>query len=102
MYWTYYWGMHMFWWIFWLLLVVVFAFVVMRTGSATGEDEAIDTLRHHFASGDIDEGEYRRRLAILSEPGTIVHRKKSRAVAATPPRPTRTEGRPNEPAHHGA
>jgi putative membrane protein len=65
MYWSYhYWGMHLFWWIFWIALVVLLA----STGwprSYTTRDTAIDTLRTRYASGEIDAAEYNERLAVL-------------------------------------
>ena len=67
MYWGYYWGMHMFWWIFWLLLVGSFVFWAWRPSDAKLHDEAIDILRSQYATGEISEDEYRRRLQVLSE-----------------------------------
>lgn len=67
MYWSHhYWGMHMFWWIFWLAIMFwVFSRgwpMAMRRG-----DSAIEELRRTYASGQISEEEYRRRLAVLTE-----------------------------------
>jgi putative membrane protein len=67
MYWGYYWGMHMFWWIFWLLLVGSFVFWAWRPSEPRVHDEAIDILRSQYATGEISEDEYRRRLAVLTE-----------------------------------
>lgn len=60
MYWGYhYWGMHLFWWFFWLAIVVL----LLSTGwprsrivahDAT-RDAAIDALRTRYAAGEIDE-----------------------------------------------
>lgn len=38
------------------------------TGSPAGASEAALILRRRFAAGEIDEDEFRRRLAALSEP----------------------------------
>ncbi|HEU4611127.1 MAG TPA: SHOCT domain-containing protein [Kofleriaceae bacterium] len=67
MYWGYYWGMHMFWWIFWLLLVGSFVFWAWRPSDVRPHDEAIDILRSQYATGEISEDEYRRRLSVLTE-----------------------------------
>lgn len=68
MYWGYhYWGMHLFWWIFWFALIMI----LVGTGwpkSRLGNhhDRAIEALRERYASGEIDEAEYRDRLAVLT------------------------------------
>ena len=66
MYWGYhYWGMHMFWWIFWVVIISALLFwpaprLLRRC------DTALDTLRRRYASGEIDDEEYRHRLQILA------------------------------------
>jgi hypothetical protein len=43
MYWGHhYWGMHAFWWIFWMMLVAMFVFVVWRPTQLRGRDGALD------------------------------------------------------------
>lgn len=71
MYWGYhYWGMHLFWWFFWLAIVVL----LLTTGwprarviapGAGGRDAALDALRMRYAAGEIDEEEYQERMAVL-------------------------------------
>ena len=70
MYWGYhYWGMHLFWWLFWLAIVAV----LLATGwprsrivtRDAGRDAALDALRMRYAAGEIDEEEYQERLAVL-------------------------------------
>ncbi|HEX2692342.1 MAG TPA: hypothetical protein VHN14_37300 [Kofleriaceae bacterium] len=68
MYWGYhYWGMHLFWWIFWIVLLGL----LLTTGwprsrvRARVDDDAIDTLRNRYAAGEIEEIEYFQRLAVL-------------------------------------
>jgi putative membrane protein len=63
MYW--FWGMNMFWWIFWLaLLAVMFVWVLPR--GAHRRDSAIDVLREKYAAGEMADDEYRHRLAVLN------------------------------------
>ncbi len=71
MYWGYhYWGMHLFWWFFWLAIVVL----LLTTGwprsriaaRDTMRDAAIDALRTRYAAGEIDEEEYQERLSVLT------------------------------------
>lgn len=77
MYWSSnYWGMTMFWWIFWVLAVALFfVFVVPRGRVRPPRDPATDELRRRYAAGEIDEAEYRRRLDVLQgpPPATPIH-----------------------------
>jgi putative membrane protein len=90
MYWGYhYWGMHLFWWFFWLAIVVL----LLGTGwprsrivtRDAGRDGALDALRMRYAAGEIDEEEYQERLAVLS--GTS-------GAAPRPPGRVRDDGQP--------
>ena len=63
MYW--FWGMNMFWWIFWIaLLVVIFAW--MRPRASIRQDAAIEVLREKFAAGEITDEQYVHRLEVLT------------------------------------
>lgn len=67
MYWgNHYWGMHMFWWIFWLALVSSLVFWSWPTPTKR-RDSALETLRRTYAAGEISEEEYRHRLAVLTD-----------------------------------
>ena len=73
MYWSnHYWGMHMFWWIFWMVLVFSLLFWAWPTPTKR-RDSAIEELRRTYASGQITEEEYRHRLAVLTEGRTDEH-----------------------------
>jgi putative membrane protein len=64
MYWGYhYWGMHAFWWMFWVAIVVWLLFWPPRARAP--RDSALETLRRRFAAGAIDDDEYRHRLGVL-------------------------------------
>lgn len=76
-----YWGMHMFWWIFWVLIISLLLF---SPWPVRRRDSAIDVLRRRFAAGEITEDEYRQRLDVLGTEGR-------RAGEAAPQ---------NERAHH--
>lgn len=66
MYWGYhYWGMHLFWWIFWIAIVVVLVSTGWPRSYGRPRDRAIDTLRSRYAAGEITEAEYRERMAVL-------------------------------------
>jgi putative membrane protein len=74
MYW--FWGMNMFWWIFWLLLVfgVIFAWQRPRTGIR--RDAAVDVLREKYAAGEVSDEEYQHRLDVLTARERTVPRDK--------------------------
>lgn len=60
-------GMHFFWWLFWIALVVTaFATVtpVPKNQMKSGE-RALDILRRRYAAGQVSTEEYERRKAVL-------------------------------------
>ncbi|MGE5183702.1 MAG: SHOCT domain-containing protein [Acidobacteriota bacterium] len=59
--------MTLFWWLFWVAIVALLLATGWPRGRASmrAEDTAIDTLRQRYAAGEIDETEYRERLAVL-------------------------------------
>ena len=54
-----YWGMHSFWWIFWLI-IILWAIRTSRknAGQQTKEDNALEILKKRFAKGEITKDEY--------------------------------------------
>jgi putative membrane protein len=93
MYWGYhYWGMHLFWWFFWLAIVVL----LLATGwprsrmiaRDAGRDAALDALRMRYAAGEIDEEEYQERLAVLTGTSRAAPRPPDRMGGDGPPRVT--------------
>ena len=60
-------GMHVFWWAFWFILIVtLFSTVrpVPRNQLRSGE-RALDILRRRYAAGQVTTEEYERRKAVL-------------------------------------
>ena len=60
-------GMHVFWWAFWFILIVtLFSTVtpVPRNQLRSGE-RALDILRRRYAAGQVSTEEYEHRKAIL-------------------------------------
>lgn len=61
------------WWpifpIFWLLCFLVIAFLISRRARhcAPGRHSGVARLSERYAAGEIDETEYRERLAVLRE-----------------------------------
>jgi len=68
-----FWGMHVGWWIFWIVLVGVIVWVFSRSTAGRGpgpndhpsRDDPEEILRRRFAAGDIDRDEYEDRLREL-------------------------------------
>ena len=60
-------GMHVFWWAFWLILIVsLFSIVtpVPKNQLRSGE-RALDILRRRYAAGQVSTEEYEERKAVL-------------------------------------
>lgn len=94
MYWGYhYWGMHLFWWFFWLALVVLLLSTGWPRSRMTMRDAAIDALRTRYAAGEIDEEEYQERLAVLAGMGRTGARAPDRGHRADAPTPRVPEDR---------
>jgi len=66
---NHYWGMHMFWWIFWVVIVSLLLFSPWPARPGIRRDSAVDVLRRRFAAGEITEEEYRRGLDVLGSEG---------------------------------
>jgi putative membrane protein len=95
MYWGYhYWGMHLFWWFFWLALVVLLVSTGWPRSRVTMRDAAIDALRTRYAAGEIDEEEYQERLAVLTGAGRTPPRPPDRGPRADPQPPPGPDERP--------
>jgi putative membrane protein len=69
-----FWGMHLFWWGFWILAMVsVFGFNVPERARVNSLDPHI-ILRRRFAKGDISEDEYKKITAQLRSDEESVQR----------------------------
>ena len=63
---NYYWGMDLIWWIVWILFLVwVFAVPYDIPFQRNKKDSPLDILKKHFASGGISEKEYLEKKRIL-------------------------------------
>ena len=61
------WGMHGFWWLFWLAVTVMFAILLMRAAgrAARPAETPLELLRRRYAASEIDAQEYEKRKATL-------------------------------------
>ena len=62
----YFGGMHLFWWIIWILLIVwIFATPYNLPGQRMKKDTPLEILKKRFASGIISKEEYLEKKKIL-------------------------------------
>jgi putative membrane protein len=87
-YWSF-WGMHLFWWLFWALMVVLFFTAVAPASRGRMRvDEDPDTiLRRRYARGELSTAEYEERLVVLRRTyrETYPVREPSSRESTTPP-----------------
>lgn len=61
-----YFGMHFLWWIIWIIILIsIFALPYGGLGSNPKEADAINVLKERFAKGEIDKDEYEEKLKTL-------------------------------------
>lgn len=59
-------GMHVFWWLFWLFLFISFFFFDFSPAKKKKENP-FHILKKRFANGEITEEEYREKKSVLEE-----------------------------------
>ncbi|MFV7236131.1 MULTISPECIES: SHOCT domain-containing protein [Flavobacterium] len=63
-----FWGMHLLWWIFWVILVIwIFATPYNIPGQRTKNDTPLDILKKRFAKGEITKEEFDEKKKFLDE-----------------------------------
>ncbi len=70
----YYWGMHGFWWLFWVLLWIVFfsSMMPMRRSTYRQMQSPLQLLQKRYAAGEITREEYEeRRITLLRDAKTL-------------------------------
>ena len=66
---NHYFGMHGFWWLFWVIVLIVF-FLALKPyliGGNKGKDSSLDILRRKYAAGDISKEEFEERKRVLED-----------------------------------
>jgi putative membrane protein len=63
-----YWGMHFFWWLFWVI-IILWAYRTSRknTNQQAKEDGSLEILKKRFAKGEITKDEYEEIKKILDK-----------------------------------
>ena len=68
-------GMHFFWWLFWLglILTTFTTFTPVPKSQMKSGERALDILRRRYAAGKVTTEEYERRKKVLErdEPGSV-------------------------------
>ena len=64
-------GMHVFWWLFWVLIIIAFAalFTPVPKQQAKRRDTPMNVLQRRYAAGEISTDEYEQRRAVLTRDG---------------------------------
>ena len=60
-------GMHIIWWIIWILFIIWVFATPFFYGSVRNRDTSYDILRKRFAAGEITKEEYQEAKSILDE-----------------------------------
>lgn len=60
-----FWGMHMFWWIVWVILLFWIFFTPYDVPGKKRRESPLDILQRRLASGEISKEEYEERRAII-------------------------------------
>ena len=64
-------GMHLLWWLFWVVVIVAFVslFTPVPKQEAKRRDTPLDILQRRYAAGEISTEEYEQRRAGLGRDG---------------------------------
>ena len=64
-------GMHLFWWLFWVLIIIGFAtaFTPVPKQEARRRGTALEVLQRRYAAGEISTDEYDQRRGVLLRDG---------------------------------
>ena len=61
-----FWGMHMFWWLFWVLLIMLFVGVATPVPRSRAKQAPLDILQRRYAAGEISTADYEERKEKLT------------------------------------
>lgn len=60
-----FWGMHFFWWFFWVAIVVMLFTPITPISVSRRRDTPLEILQRRYAAGEISMQEYEERKATL-------------------------------------
>lgn len=61
-----FWGMHLFWWLFWIVLFVAFFSLATPVPRRHVRETALEQLQRRYAAGEISTTEYEERKEKLT------------------------------------
>jgi putative membrane protein len=63
----FFWGMHLLWWLFWIVLILAFFSLVTPVSrrKARPRETALEILQRRYAAGEISSEDYEARKATL-------------------------------------
>ena len=62
-----FWGMHVFWWLFWIAVVVVLFLPLTPVSRGRRRETPLEVLQRRYAAGEISTEEYEERKTKLIE-----------------------------------
>lgn len=60
-----FWGMHIFWWLFWVAVIVVLFLPITPVSRGRRRETPLEVLQRRYAAGEISTEEYEERKAKL-------------------------------------
>lgn len=60
-----FWGMHVFWWLFWIILIIAFFALATPLPRHRARQTPLELLQRRYAAGEISSEEYEERKAKL-------------------------------------
>ena len=65
-----FWGMHLVWWIIWIILIIwVYTVLIKAAQEGIKKESPLDILQRKYAKGEISTEEYEERKAVLKKDG---------------------------------
>ncbi len=62
-----FWGMHLFWWLFWLVLIAAFFALMTPVPRKQARETPLEILQRRYAAGEISTDEYAERKNRLEQ-----------------------------------
>ncbi len=60
------WGMHVFWWLFWIVVIVVLFSPITPVSRGRRRETPLEVLQRRYAAGEISSEDYEERKAKLN------------------------------------
>lgn len=62
-----FWGMHLFWWLFWIVIIVALVLPITPVSRGRRRETPLEVLQRRYAAGEVSTEEYEKRKAKLNE-----------------------------------